>query len=50
MERICGTQGGPLMNQVGKNKASRNHNLTLEYSENVLKMSKYMCDIFKKQN
>lgn len=45
-----GTQGGPLMNQVaGKTQAyyEASQPNFIQYSENVLKMSKYMCDIFK---
>ena len=45
-----GTQGGPLMNQVaGKTQAYYEalQSDFVQYSQNVIKMSKYMCDILK---
>jgi glycine hydroxymethyltransferase len=45
-----GTQGGPLMNQVAGKTQAYYEALQpdfIQYSQNVIKMSKYMCDIFK---
>ena len=48
-----GTQGGPLMNQVAGKTQSYFEATTAsfkEYSNNVVEMSKYMCDIFKQND
>jgi glycine hydroxymethyltransferase len=48
-----GTQGGPLMNQVaGKTQSYYEASSPefKEYSNNVVEMSKYMCDIFKQND
>ena len=45
-----GTQGGPLMNQVAGKTQAYYEALQpdfVQYSQNVIKMSKYMCDILK---
>jgi len=45
-----GTQGGPLMNQVAGKTQAYYEALQpdfIQYSQNVIKMSKYMCDILK---
>ena len=45
-----GKQGGPLMNQVAGKTQAYYEALQpdfIQYSQNVIKMSKYMCDIFK---
>lgn len=48
-----GTQGGPLMNQVAGKVQSFSEALEPSfklYSKNVVDMSQYMCEIFRKEN
>lgn len=48
-----GTQGGPLMNQIAGKVQSFYEALSNDfttYTENVIKMSKFMCDIFREND